>query len=709
MASINEEEAPSSPNAPTVAMDAKLMVAADRGDVKKLKGLLNKEDAMAMVVVTAATSKKPSKEDQFPAGRINPLLLASACVGSWKALNFLLEREDAKKAPMVAPTQEFLELLAGGSGTKGRIAVSAAGDVEEGVDHEPAPPAAGALLKGVTPDGDTALHAVASNGDNGDDFLKCAGIICDRDRDLLFAKNHMGDTPLHCAVRSGSSKMVSRLIALAEHEGAEGKLKLLRMENERHETALHEAVRIEDGRILDDQETLYAVLTDEDIRSPGHKGDADGGGAPEEKNMVRLLMGSDPELANYPAKGISPLCLAILLEKDTIAVTLYKKSGGNLSYSGPDGQNALHVAVLGATSTNTGMVEVLLRLNRSLPTQGDKHGSTPLHFASSLHQDSSGFFWCPPWIRNYWRTRISNIVAKVFEANPAALYPIHVAASVGTTSTVEFFLQKSPSSAGLRNAKGRTFLHVAVEKRRREIVSFTAESRIHMVLKLFGAKHSGLRCDHIEQKHRRPLNQKEKKKESNLIKDTTQMFIVVAILIATVAFGATFAIPGGYKADDHLNGGTPTLAGRYIFDAYMMANTLAFVSSTVATVALVISGTTMVDLGTRQWNLIAAVYLLSSSVTSMTVAFALAAYMVLAPVARSTAIAIFMISPLPVLYRNVDRIFKWGLLARARLVRKGPIPTILNFFGMAVFGTILMDLWPLIVTFAWAAFARIHH
>uniref|UniRef100_K3ZEX5 PGG domain-containing protein n=1 Tax=Setaria italica TaxID=4555 RepID=K3ZEX5_SETIT len=606
---------------------------------------------MAMVVVTAATSKKPSKEDQFPAGRINPLLLASACVGSWKALNFLLEREDAKKAPMVAPTQEFLELLAGGSGTKGRIAVSAAGDVEEGVDHEPAPPAAGALLKGVTPDGDTALHAVASNGDNGDDFLKCAGIICDRDRDLLFAKNHMGDTPLHCAVRSGSSKMVSRLIALAEHEGAEGKLKLLRMENERHETALHEAVRIED-----------------------------------EKNMVRLLMGSDPELANYPAKGISPLCLAILLEKDTIAVTLYKKSGGNLSYSGPDGQNALHVAVLGATM----MVEVLLRLNRSLPTQGDKHGSTPLHFASSLHQDSSGFFWCPPWIRNYWRTRISNIVAKVFEANPAALYPIHVAASVGTTSTVEFFLQKSPSSAGLRNAKGRTFLHVAVEKRRREI-------------------HSGLRCDHIEQKHRRPLNQKEKKKESNLIKDTTQMFIVVAILIATVAFGATFAIPGGYKADDHLNGGTPTLAGRYIFDAYMMANTLAFVSSTVATVALVISGTTMVDLGTRQWNLIAAVYLLSSSVTSMTVAFALAAYMVLAPVARSTAIAIFMISPLPVLYRNVDRIFKWGLLARARLVRKGPIPTILNFFGMAVFGTILMDLWPLIVTFAWAAFARIHH
>jgi hypothetical protein len=347
MASINEEEAPSSPTAPTVAMDAKLMVATDRGDVKKLKGLLNKEDAMAMVVVTEATTKKPSKEDQFPAGCINPLLLASAHVGSWKALDFLLEREDAKKAPMVAPTQEFLELLAGGSSTKGRIVVSAsAADVEEGVDHEPAPSAAGALLKGVTPDGETALHVVASNRDGGKDFLEYARIICGRDRDFLFAKNHMGDTPLHCAARAGHSKMVSCLIALAEqHEGADGKLKLLRMENERHETGLHDAIRIEDGRILGVKDR-HALLTDAVPAS-----DADG--TAEEKNMVKLLMRADPELANYPAQGISPLCLAILLEKDTIAVTLYKKSGGNLSYSGPDGQNALHAAVLRATNTGT--------------------------------------------------------------------------------------------------------------------------------------------------------------------------------------------------------------------------------------------------------------------------------------------------------------------------------------------------------------------
>jgi hypothetical protein len=236
-----------------------------------------------------------------------------------------------------------------------------------------------------------------------------------------------------------------------------------------------------------------------------------------------------------------------------------------------------------------------------------------------------------------------------------------------------------------------------------------SEKRIYRALQLFGAKHSGLlRCDQIEEKFRRPLNQKEKKKQSDLIKDTTQMFIVGAVLIATVAFGATFAIPGGYKADDHLNGGTPTLAGSYIFDAFMMANTLAFSCSAVGTLALVLSGTTMVDMGFRQFNLAAAVFLMSSAVTSMSLAFALAVFMVLAPVTRSTAIAIFMISPLPVLYRNVELIFKWGLLLRARFVRRGVIAVVNSFISMVI-GLILMDLWPVVVTFAWAGFARIHH
>lgn len=320
-----------------------------------------------------ATSKKPTKEGQPPAPNINPLLLMSARMGSWEALNVLLEREATNNPAIMIPTKEFLDLLARDRSAQGGIAVPAARDVEEGVDHQDTSVAAGALLKGVTPDGDTALHAVASKGD-GEHFLRYAGIIYDRNRGLLFQKNHKGGTPLHCAARAGNSKMVSHLIDLAGREGADRKLGLLRMENKRHETALHEAVRFEDAARTDlagEEKNKHATV-----------------GAPEEeKSIVKLLMGADPELARYPEVGVSPLYLAILLGKKPIALTLYDMSGGNLSYSGADGQNALHLAVL----RDPVMIDFLVHWNKRLTTQVDKDGSTPLHFASSMSTVSYRF------------------------------------------------------------------------------------------------------------------------------------------------------------------------------------------------------------------------------------------------------------------------------------------------------------------------------
>jgi hypothetical protein len=129
------------------------------------------------------------------------------------------------------------------------------------------------------------------------------------------------------------------------------------MQNKRHETALHEAVRIEDGRIMEYDDRKASV--DADPAEEEKKDNADC--APEERTIVKLLLGADPELANYPEDGISLFYLAILLEKSTIALTLYDMSGGNLSYSGADGQNALHVALL----RDTGMSIIFHPLNAS--------------------------------------------------------------------------------------------------------------------------------------------------------------------------------------------------------------------------------------------------------------------------------------------------------------------------------------------------------
>lgn len=196
--------------------------------------------------------------------------------------------------------------------------------------------AANTLLEGVTSEGDSALHVVAAAavaaacGEDDDDvFLDCAGVIHGAARHLIRARNSNGDTPLHRASRDGSVNMVRRLIAMAKDEagdddhddhddGGERRRQraavelLLRAQNKRGETALHEAIRSNSRDLVVDE-----------------------------------LLSHDPELARVPGEegGTSPLYLAISLRRFEVAKKLHERDE-QLSYSGPQGRNALHVAVL---------------------------------------------------------------------------------------------------------------------------------------------------------------------------------------------------------------------------------------------------------------------------------------------------------------------------------------------------------------------------
>lgn len=256
-----------------ITMDAKLMLATGHGDSHKLKSLPNRQDTTTTAVVASSRKQHTSAAKPSPS-TMNPLLLAYACCGSLEKLSFLLTT--AQSRPPAAP-----------------------------------------LLDGVTTEGDTVLHAVAKHGD-GQNFQDCANFIFGKARHLLFTPNKKGDTPLHCAVRSGNSEMVSCLVGLANSSGdgcSRAVPNLLRMVNDRNETALHDAVR--NGN----------------------------------KDIVEFLLNRDVELGRFPEEGSSPLYLAILLEKSIIVQTLYGVGAYNLSYAGANGQNALHAAVLRGPGT----------------------------------------------------------------------------------------------------------------------------------------------------------------------------------------------------------------------------------------------------------------------------------------------------------------------------------------------------------------------
>ncbi|XBI76274.1 hypothetical protein VPH35_069533 [Triticum aestivum] len=521
-------------------------------------------------------------------------------------------------------------------------------------------------------------------------------------------------------------RMVSHLISLARDESTSvNRVKeFLEMENKLKETALHHAVHIGDNGI------------------------------------VKLLMEANSELASFPKSGTSPLYLAMLLEEDIIAETLYSASNMKLSYSGPNGQNALHAAVLRGRE----LTKKILEWNSDLTAQTDESGSTPLHFAAAMvGQSLRGSVCCQVLEANS---------ATLYQSDHNGLFPIHVAASVGERGTVIMFINRSPTSASLRDSMGRTFLHVAAEKKKVGIVSFVcrnrslswilnmqdndgntalhlaiqtgslpmfcallgnrqirlnlsnkkrqtaldtsqykipsgffddqnSEARIHFALKVISARSGGCRRDHFEDNYNDQLKHYEKE-ELAKVKDSTQTLCIAVVLIATMTFGATFALPGGYRADEHTNGGTPTLSGSYAFDAFITASTLSFILSAMSIVGLIYSGYYS---RSRRIYLLVALHFGATSVTCFTAAFALGLYMVLAPVAHKSAVTICVISTLVVLCNKIEFWLNWALLTRPLCTRIGLI-RMLAILATRIICNLLMEFWPIIFIFVWATYTR---
>uniref|UniRef100_A0A0E0QPB6 PGG domain-containing protein n=1 Tax=Oryza rufipogon TaxID=4529 RepID=A0A0E0QPB6_ORYRU len=564
--------------------------------------------------------------------------------------------------------------------------------------------AANTLLEGVTSEGDSALHVVAAAavaaacGDDDDDvFLDCAGVIHGAARHLIRARNSNGDTPLHRASRAGSVNMVRRLIAMAKDEagdddhddhddGGERRRQraavelLLRAQNKRGETALHEAIRSNSRDLVVDE-----------------------------------LLSHDPELARVPGEegGTSPLYLAISLRRFEVAKKLHERDE-QLSYSGPQGRNALHVAVL----IGKGPTEMILGWNSGLAKQGDEKGRTPLHFAASTNRLS---------MRAMVKLLLEHDRSCVYQPDDEGSYPIHVAAALGGVAglfAVRLMIEFCPDSAGLRDGTGRSFLHVAVDNLCPSVVAlarFSPGLRSAVMNMQDGNGNTALHqavhvCDImifffllidrrvlLDVKNNMgytPRVEKEERGElSTIYKDAAQNLTIGAVLIVTVTFAATFTMPGGYVSssdDDGERRGTPTLAGTCAFDAFVVANTLAFMLSGMATFSLMYAGYTPLDFAFRERCVKLSMGLLHSSVRSVGAAFLTATYVMLARVAPKLVIAVYAAAAVGLVYINFE-VWMLGWMTLALLSRGDILAALI--VGLQTVAVAFWFSWPFAVIF----------
>ncbi|CAN6245124.1 unnamed protein product [Urochloa humidicola] len=602
--------------------------------------------------------------------------------------------------------------------------------------------------------------------------LALEGRSCSKCAKEIYEKTHhlqdpppagSGDnTPLHQAARSGNLRMLFHLVTMLGLEsGHDSVVEVVRKTNERQETALHMAVSVGD------------------------------------KDMVKLLLWVGPRLGHIACHETSPIYLAVSQGDKDIAQQLHNASGPDAdpmsSYSGPGEQNALHAAVLHGEV----MTQMVLGWKKNLSTRKDQNGSSPLHFAVSVKQKTFIPKWCfrYTWLQNVptsFQKKLVNVPtwsllddesSMAYKPDNEGLLPLHVAAITNQTVAVHILLTKCPHCMGLRDNKGRTFLHVAVQYKGSSVVRYACQrsecasimnvqdnngnTALHLAvvaenLQMFcnllanrevslnlrnnkgqtaldlavgniregfyygrnqdkliystltrvGAKHSSCRGDKLTGKQNSGDEAEQAtaveldKQESAKLTDASRTLAVGSVLIATMTFSATFArLPGGYKADP---AGTPTLAGSWYFDAFVVASALAFILSSTATVGLMYSGIAMVELPIRRKHFLVSLFLVSSSVTCLTIAFALGVYMVLAPVARSTAIAICAISPLLLIYRNEESLQKLFAVSGPLYERMG-FWVCLRWAGGNILLRMLKKLWPFVVIFGMAGHLRNQH
>ncbi|KAH7842392.1 hypothetical protein Vadar_004810 [Vaccinium darrowii] len=406
------------------------------------------------------------------------------------------------------------------------------------------------MLRATNVDDDTALHMAARNchleseEDNGS-YLKVVKLLIDNDKERKHLPNVNKETPLYLAAERGNKgvAIVDTLVNTCTS---------LTYSGPHERTALH-AAAIKDftgegiKRLLDWKEDL---------------------------EWKKLLINQ------ADAYGWTPLHYAacvgnengvkeLLLRMDISGLYTKTKNKDVAQHS------ALHIA---AAHGHVPVLKEMLNRDQNCWEMVNCEGQNVLHIAVDMNKESViEFIVSKPWVR-YLINQKDSIAANT---------PLHLL--IASDCKVKELWEHKKADWHAFNYKNMTPVDLAKANFKEGRMSTFAATYIIMDDTFMDSGIGGGRniaCNahgnlaKLEAKSKREKKKREEEKE--IIENTTKelaTIVIVAALIATITFAATFTIPGGYDPNPGAKQGMAILVREAAFKAFAITNTIAMVSS----------------------------------------------------------------------------------------------------------------------------------
>ncbi|TVU38789.1 hypothetical protein EJB05_12177, partial [Eragrostis curvula] len=569
-------------------------------------------------------------------------------------------------------------LISAGQTNGGHVAIN----LHATAPPDPGPGTHSSLLLGVTSNGNTALHLVASRG-----HVKLAALICERAPSLVGTRNRGLDTPLHCAARAGHREVAARLLSTMQSRGVE-EAATLRATNRMGATALHEAVRHSREEVVDlfmAEAPDLASVTSDDGLSPLYLA-----ATTRSVQMIRLLLRPSPDGTPSPASSAGPkgrtalhaaaiFCkgnngtpssvslplISVLCAEMVQDMLAWKPEGpALLTRVDSEGKSALHFAVL---AQKLDVVELFLNVDSQLASISDNEGSSPVHYAACwgntkmidvltrkcpvyyelVDHDGRNLLHCAVMKNN------DTVVRYICQNERFAMLlnmtdfdgdtPLHLAVMCGYPRIVSILLQSTRLDVNINNKDGLTALDLASYAFPSGRLPYILDPSV-MVFHFLCWAGGNVSLDSMDS-HNKDESAREDFTEKDYAKGT-----IASALIASVTFAAAFTIPGGIIADDHPLPGTAILARRFIFRAFVVSDIVAFLCSIVATGFLIYGGVIEIPRSLRQQYTMMSSLLVPTAAQFMIAAFAFGLHLVLGVANGGLIIFVYVVSSASVLF-----------------------------------------------------------